>query len=150
MKKDKIVFWVMVIVTVFIIAGIVYAIIRSGKVKEKTKIISDAIDSKVGALGTDIDSLLANVKADTTYRVLDTDLVKLYSAKGPIYKTDSPEYIGQVLTGKTKAQIKSIIGAFLGKYQIKFNDHLNNIFDDTFGYDSKGYENVLNIVRNAR
>ena len=63
---------------------------------------------------------------------------------------DHPEYINQVLSGKTKAQIKAIFAQFQSKYGVKFNDHLNIIFDDTFGYDSKGYLNVMSIVSAAR
>lgn len=142
---------IVLIVVVLLVAGVItYGILRSKSVKEKVKIISDAIDSRVGALGTDIDSVLANIKPDASYKAMDSDLTKLYSAKGPVYSTDHPEYITQVLQGKTKAQIKSIISAFLNKYNKKLNDHLNDIFDNLTGYDTAGYQAVLNLVRNAR
>jgi hypothetical protein len=148
--KGKTAVIILVVVILLIAGAVTYGVIRSGTVKKKVKIISDAIDSGMGVLGTDLDSVLANVKTDTAYHISKSDLQKLKDAKGPSYAPDHPEYISQVLTGKTKAQIKSILADFLSTYQIKLNDHLNMIFDDLTGYDSEGYQKVLNLVINAK
>lgn len=148
--KGKTAVIVLVVVILLIAGAVTYGVIRSGTVKKKIKIISDAIDSGIGALGTDVDSVLANVKIDSSYHISKADLQKLKDAKGPSYAPDHPEYILQVLAGKTKAQIKSILADFLSTYQIKLNDHLNNIFDDLTGYDTNGYQKVLSMVINAK
>jgi hypothetical protein len=144
-------FIIILAVVIFIIIGIVvYAILRKRSVDIKVKMISDAIDQGVGTLGTDIDSLLVSTKSDPSYVLSSADLSKLKSAKGSWYSTDHPEYITQVLGGKTKAQIKAIVTQFQNSTGIKFNDHLNDIFSDVTGYDTAGYNSVLNIVKSAK
>ncbi len=148
--KGKTAIIILIVVILLVVGAITYGILRSKSVKAKTKIISDAIDSGMGVLGTDIDSVLANVKPDPIYKAKDTDLIKLFEAKGPVYSIDHPEYINQTLTGKSKAQIKVILSSFLSKYNKKLNDHLNEIFDNVTGYDTAGYQTVLNLIRNAK
>ncbi len=147
--SNKLKFWTIIIISLLVIALIVYIIIRSKKVKERSRVISDAIDKGIGALGKDIDSILVNVSADPSYVVSQAVIDKLSDAKGSYIMPDHPEYIVEVFAGKTKSQIKSIINKFTSQYG-KFNDHLNSIFDDTFGYDTEGYNKILGIVMNAR
>jgi ABC-type Zn2+ transport system substrate-binding protein/surface adhesin len=147
--KKKIIFIGFVFVILLAIGITIYAIMRKRKVDKKVHIISAAIDQGVGELGTDIDSVLLNTVA-ANYALPASDLKKLKDAKGSWYSIDHPEYINQVLAGKTKAQDKAIINQFQVKYGIKFNDHLNDIFSDTTGYDTAGYNSVLNLVRNAK
>lgn len=149
MDKKKVIFLGFVALVVIAIGIIIYVIARKKSIAAKTQIISDAINSGTGALGTDVDSLLVNVVA-ANYSLSDADLQHLKDADGGWTGLDHPEYINQVLSGKTKAQIKAIFAQFQAKYGIKFNDHLNKIFSDTFGYDTKGYQNIMSIVKAAR
>lgn len=149
MTKERKIAIAFIAVIMIIIAIIVYVIIRKKKVECNYQSIIRAIDKGAGLLGTDIDSVLANVKCDVSYNVSVSDIKKLKSAKGSWYSVDHPEYIGQVFAGKRKSQIKCIINRFEAEHG-RFNDHLNNIFDDLTGFDTSGYNNVLNIVRNAK
>ena len=108
----KAVFWILVITILVIVSAIAYAILRSRSVRKKIAMIEQAIDRGVGELGKDIDSVLLNVKIDSSYNPSASDLDKLKSAKGSWYWVDHPEYITQVFSGKTKGQIKAIVSAF--------------------------------------
>lgn len=149
MTKQRKIAIAFVVVILIAIAITVYVILRKKRIECNYQSIIRAIDKGAGLLGTDIDSVLANVKCDVSYTVSDADIKKLKSAKGSWYTVDHPEYIGQVFSGKGKSQIKCIVNKFEAMHG-RFNDHLNNIFDDITGFDTSGYNNVLNIVRNAK
>ncbi|GAL83420.1 hypothetical protein MYP_647 [Sporocytophaga myxococcoides] len=134
---------------ILIVGIIIYAITRKKKIAEEISTIRQTINSDVGLLGEDIDSVLVNV-TPANYTLPQADLEKLRNAKGSYLFPDHPEYINQVLAGKSKAQIKAICAQFQNAYGIKFNDHLNSIFSDLFGYDTAGYQAVLNIVKSAK
>lgn len=128
-------------------------IIISKKRKNKNaELVNAAISQGVGFLGEDIDSLLFNTKAESGYNTPKDDLEKLKNAKGTIYTgyIDSPDNFKEVLSGKSKSRIKKIIQDFQSAYGIKLNDHINEVFDDLTGYDSKRYDQLLNIVRSAK
>lgn len=150
MEKKKVIFIGVIILVIVIIGIIVYAIVRKNKLNKNAAIVSAAIDGGIGVLGTDVDSLLVSTKADSYFSLSEADMKKLKDAKGSWYAPDHPEYIIQILSGKTKAQIKSIFNQFQSKFGIKFNDHLNSIFDDITGYDTKGYQSVMDLIRNAK
>lgn len=149
MPKNKKIFLLFIVVLLVTITVTVYAVLRTRSVRKKMAVISQAIDRGVGELGKDIDSVLINVTADSSYRPAQVDLEKLKDAKSAFW-FDKPENITAVFKGKTKAQIKSIINAFESRYGIRFNDHLNDIFSDVTGYDTAGYQGIITLVQNAR
>ncbi len=131
-----------------IVAVVVYAIINKNIKNRNAKAIGDAIDQGIGTLGTDIDSLLFNTKIESGYNTPKADLQKLKDAQGTF--SDSPDNFAQVFSGKSKARIKKIVKDFQAAYGIKLNDYINEVFDDTFGYDSKRYDQLLNLIRSAK
>jgi hypothetical protein len=150
MLNGKKTFLLLIFVVLLTVGIITYAILRTRSVRKKMSMIEQAIDRGVGELGKDIDSVLVNIKTDTSYSPLKSDLEKLKAAKSSFYWVDKPENITAVFSSKTKGQIKAIVIAFESQYGKKFNDHLNDIFSDVTGYDSSGYQRVINQVQNAR
>jgi hypothetical protein len=133
-----------------LIGVVVYLIIRKNQIKKRTIEVRTAIRADIGLMGEDIDQILYNVKPDAGYRVSEADILKLWEAKQPWYLLDRAGNFKEVLTGKTKAQIKSIMLAFQNKYGKKLNSHINEVLSDVNGYDKKTYEQILFVVKSAR
>lgn len=144
--------YLIILIIIILFAGGVtfYAVRRKKKINGRVEELRKLVSSNVGLLGEDIDSVLVNVKEDTSYNPSKADLEKIKNAKTAWYQQDKPEDIMAVLKGKTKGQIKRIISRFASEYGIKLNDHLNEIFSDVTGYDTVGYQKILTIVKNAR
>lgn len=142
----------LIIIGVLLVSAIIYAVMRKKKIDGELEELYKAIDSDVGLLGEDIDSVLLNIKEDPNYKASKGELEKLKNAKTSFYTPDRPQDVEAVLKGKTKAQLKGLFRQFAVQYAIKFNDHLNSMFSDYGGttYDTAGYQRILTIIKNAK
>ena len=132
------------------IALVIYTILSKKKKNENAVIIAEAIDQSIGVLGTDIDALLFPVHIESGYNTPKADLEKMFNADGGTFMPDSPDAFKEVFMGKTKARIKKIVSDFQKQYGKKLNDHINYVFDNTWGYDSDRYNELLNLIRSAQ
>lgn len=140
-KKYRLI--ILIVLIVIIIAGLVYYFNKKRIVKEKVVRVNFAIDSNIGLVGTDVDSVLLNVKQDDRYTPSNSDLLKM--------NDDDEDIIVTALKGKTKAQIKKMVSVFASKFGKKFNDHLNESFTHWYRpYEKDSYKMILTTIQNAK
>lgn len=143
----KVKIYILIALVVILIAIGVYIYLSKKKKDANAAIILSAINQGVGVQGTDIDSLLFSVTAESGYNTPKADLQKLKDAHGTFI--DSPDNFKEVFAGKSKARIKKVAQDFMATYGIKLNDYINEVFSDLTGFDTTRYNQLLNIIRSA-
>ncbi len=139
-QKHKLI--ILIVLLVIITGGLVYYFMRKKQVEEKVLKISAAIDSGVGALGLDVDSVLVNIKEDTSFIPLKSDLLSMNS--------DDEDVIVMAFKNKNKSQIKRMLSVYKNTYNEKFNDHLNDVFSHWYRpYETDSYQMILSAISSA-
>lgn len=141
--------WIILISIVLGIAGGVIAFlkIRKQKTLDEQALLA-ALKAGVGKQGEDIDSLLLETTADSKYTLSAADNSTLLAAHGTF--SDTPTNLNQVLSGKTKAQLKALAQQFENKNGQTLDAFVRSIFADWDGFDQDGYNGILDIVSSAK
>ena len=143
MNKKRII--ILVVAVLILVSVFVYAKIARGKKRTRLAELKQAIREGIGANGSDIDSILVQVKPDSTYKLSGTDLSLMKEASGYVY--DKPENFAKVLTGKSKARIKALSEQM--KASSDFQMSLQNWIDKV-GVSTGQMDQILAIVKQAK
>ncbi len=143
MNKRRII--ILVAAAIILASVFVYAKIARNKKRIRLADLKQAIREGIGANGTDIDSLLVQVKPDPTYTFSGVDLTLMKVSKGVVY--DKPENFAKVLTGKSKARIKAL------SEQMKANSDFQMSLQkwiDSVGVSAGQMEQIFSIIKQAK
>ena len=143
--------------------ALIYFVYRSKKLKEQRKqtieAVEEAINTGAGVeTKNDANSVLLNVKPDTGYTSkANSDADVLHKAIS--WYNDDEEAVFKVLTGKTKAQLKTIEIALRNKYGYNgFEAYLDKIFDQRVtlplvgcvDFDCQNYDKAMRIISSSK